>query len=155
GAPELIPLLAGLIVHRLGNVQEGLFVGCTLAGLGLTARRSPPGLLILPAIANSVFFASFLLGRSLPSDPPWLAGASVSVAASLAGLATLVCGLAALSPGRSGRWSAAHVSGFCLPIAFVGLALTAIAAWDELLLPEELHAGSDSARVSSWCLAAP
>src|SRR6266446_8321003 len=55
GTPELVPLIAGLAVHRLGNVQEGLFVGFALAGIQLAARRGRLSGAAVATVINILF----------------------------------------------------------------------------------------------------
>ena len=153
GAPELLPLLAGLVVNRLANVQEGIFVGCALAGLGLANRRKRTGLLIAPAVCTLLLFAAFGLGWLLPGKSPWIAGGVVSVAGVLAIAATLQCGLSSLEPARSTRWSAARIGVLCIPLAILGgVASIALAlSGERALLEWERTVG----RLGVWFLAAP
>ena len=61
-SPELIPLATGLVVNRLGNLQEGLFAGCVVAGIGLASRNVNPKHLIFASFASLIFILSILVG---------------------------------------------------------------------------------------------
>src|SRR5262245_23680741 len=76
---ELVPLVTGLLVYRMDGVQSGLFVGSTLAGIGLAARRGAAGLLIAPLALIIVFFAALPIGVLISADNQRLAGLPASL----------------------------------------------------------------------------
>ncbi|MFL5338656.1 MAG: serine/threonine-protein kinase [Gemmataceae bacterium] len=158
GAPELLPLAAGLIVHRLTCVQDGLFVGCALLGLGLASRPVAAARFIPPAIANAFFLLTFAIGWLIPGRPAEAVGGLVSAAGVLAAVVTLACGLVNLDAPQPTGWSAARVGGVFLAVAVAGLAMAAALS----LAGGRLH-GADFApgrlsalgRLAGWCLAVP
>jgi hypothetical protein len=161
-APELVPLLAGLAVHRLGNIQEGLFVGFALAGIRLAAPRPSPVAPSVAAAANALFlFTFFVLGSFADTRTDSFAYVA-SAAGMVAGAITLGCGWAILD-ARLGSWSPRRVTGICLAAGLVGLALAAALylggdrlrdlgdPWPRRVAPLDHHLG----RVASWFLAVP
>jgi len=131
GMPDLIPLVAGLIVHRIGNIQAGIFVGCVLAGIALCKRRKDLSLLVVPAVAGILVLLSFPAVRVFAASTGWRAGLLPGFAGLIAAVATLACGLAAIDVPKSFRWSArtAAAIGFGMTIvAAAAAALTTIVA---------------------------
>jgi hypothetical protein len=161
-APELIPLLAGLIVHRLANIQEGLLVGVALAGIGLAAPRRGIGPAILALAVCVLFFLSFAAGGWVAETSPGAAGGVVGIAGLAAIFVTLACGTVQMPP-RPGRWDLVRVAGVCIPIAMLGVVLTTSLAlgaariWPispvrtDSILALSRHLG----QVTSWFLAVP
>lgn len=131
GMPDLIPLVAGLIVHRIGNIQAGIFVGCVLAGIALCKRRKDLSLLIVPAITGLLVLLSFPAVRVFAASTGWRAGLLPSAMGLIAAVATLACGLTAIDVPKSFRWSArtAAVIGFAMTfVAIAAAAMTTILA---------------------------
>src|SRR5262249_44122705 len=146
GSPELVQLVAGLVAYRLDGVQSGLFVGSTLAGIGLAARRGAAGLLIVPAALIIVFLAALPIGSLISVDTPWLAGVPASVVG-LVGLGvTMGCGLAALDSARTRYWSAYRIAsiGFGLGLPALVVSIGAALAISRL---REIDAGWTSTGV--------
>lgn len=102
-SPELVPLTAGLLVNRLTNLQEAVFVGCATAGIQWITRRRRPASLGLTLTGLTICLAS------LPASGPLLgegmvAGAIVSIVSMIGLMFAVVSGLPELSV-RLGRWS--------------------------------------------------
>lgn len=102
-SPEIVPLTAALLVNRLTNTQEAVFVGCATAGIQYVSRRGQPGSLGLTLTGLTLCLAS------LPASGPLLgegmvAGALVSVVSMIGLMFAVVSGIPELSV-RLGRWS--------------------------------------------------
>ena len=153
--------MTGLAVHRLGNVPEGVFAGCLVAGVGL-ARRGTAGLLILPLVALMVFFASFLVGPAAPASQPRAAGVVVSITGLLAAGITLACGLMALVAGKTGeRARLAATVGLIAGLIALAVGLT-LELGDDKLRDIDPGVGATAAavdayvsRIAGWLLAVP
>lgn len=143
GMPEIIPLVGGLIVHRFGNIQEGLFVGALLAGIGLSQRRKHWMFVVLPAIAMLLPVLSLPLGRVGSEAMLWRAGAIVSVAGLLAVAATLANGLFAVETPRSSRSSPRTIACVCLLAGLISIGFAILA----MLIREQT--GSQSLRITA------
>src|SRR5262249_2131422 len=144
-APELLPLVTGLVVHRLANVQEGIFVGCVVAGIGLAARTGAVRPFVFAVISWILFVASFATGGLVAESQPILAGGTIGVAGLLAGGITLAAGLTALDTTRRGSWTPVRIAGVCLAIAVIGLAFAGAVA-----LGGDRLAGADASWGSTW-----
>jgi len=162
GTPELVPLIAGLIVHRLGNIQEGLFVGVALAGISLAARRSGLIRVAIATAANIIFVIAFILFVMFEEHPIRFNAIYISVLGFVAAAITLGCGWANLE-ARPGRWSPGRVNGLCLVVAALGLLMAILIfvwgdrlrgldePWSGWVTPLDRYVG----RFASWFLAVP
>src|SRR5262249_54179583 len=140
------------------NIQEGLFVGCVVAGIGLASRRGNGRTIVLALIACILFMLSFPAGHALMENDPLLAGGTVTLFAAAAGRVAFAYGLAVLEHERIAR-----IAFLCLSIGLIGL-LLAIAyfvsierlreadpKWTSTLIVPDRYVG----RVASWFLAVP
>jgi hypothetical protein len=153
--PELFPLIAGLIVHRLGNVQEGLFVGFALAGIHLSARRGPLSGVAGAAAINVLFVIAFVTMGWLPIPRMEFPAFVVSAMGLLAAAVTLGCGWANLD-ARNARGSPGRITGLCLAAAAVGLLATAaMFLWGDRVPDLAEFWSRRTGRVASWFLAIP
>jgi serine/threonine protein kinase len=162
-SPELVPLVTGLVVHRLDTIQAGLFTGCAVAGVGLAARRGVPGLPLLPLALVIAFFAALPIGGLSSVDPPWLAGLPAGVVGLLGLGITIGCGLAALDPDRPRGWPAQRIAALCVGLGTAAL-LVSVGAALAIVRLRDIDAGWTSTasavefqfgRVAGWLLAVP
>ncbi len=68
-SPELIAIAAGLLVNRLANTQEGLFVGCAVFAIGLNTRRMINRVPLFGAIALTAGFIALIFSRAIGGSP--------------------------------------------------------------------------------------
>ncbi len=127
-SPEVVPLVSGLIVNRLTNTQEALFVGCTTAGIQLIARKKTPGSLGLTLTGLTLCVASLPASGPLVGEG-MLAGAIVSVVSMVGLMFAIVSGIPELTV-RIGRWSPQSwaVVGFLAGLFGMIMAVT-LSAW--------------------------
>jgi tRNA A-37 threonylcarbamoyl transferase component Bud32 len=162
-SPELVPLMTGLIVNRLGNSQEAIFVGCAVAAIPLASRRNEPKILIWAGIASVIFVLCVLVGGWATSDGARLAGAVDSAAALVAAAVTIGCAQATFATDRVGAWSPKRLIINCLWGGVAALAFSLVAALgvDRLHDLDPMWANAATilervlGRISAWVLAVP
>jgi hypothetical protein len=162
-SPELVPLLTGLVVNRIGNLQEGLFAGCIVAGIGMALRRDEANRVLIAGAAALIFIVCVVIGGMVPSNQALPAGVVASLAGITAAGIVLALGLGELDPARIVGWSPKKLAIDCLWIGGVAMALSVVAAlgigrlneidpaWGNAAVTIERAVG----RVASWLIAIP
>lgn len=118
--PEFLPIAAGLIAHRLGNIQEGLLLGFMLAGMGWARRRSDAAAWPILTLLLGIFASLGLAGGWIAE--PWRDAHGLVLSAAGIGSAAAVAFL-----GLNGLKSAIRRQGLAVFIA-IGMVGTLVAA---------------------------
>jgi serine/threonine protein kinase len=123
-SPELIAIAAGLLVNRLANFQEGLFVGCAVFGIALNTRRMVNRVPVVGAIALTGCFVALILAAQLVGAR-WVEHFCVflSSAAAVTGLTTFVLGCSTLDGDTLGPRTARRIAIGAGMIGLIGLPL--------------------------------
>jgi tRNA A-37 threonylcarbamoyl transferase component Bud32 len=157
-SPELIPLVAGLVAHRFSNIQEGLFVGCALAGVRLSNRSRGVASIVLPAVTFAAFLLTVLAVRFIGPASATVAGSAVSLAAALSAIVTAAIGIMVLHQSRHWKSIRSWIAlGFAGAAAAFGLFIASSRAMAQAPdFPAFLHdIATFLDRSAGWFLAVP
>lgn len=145
-SPEIIAIPTGLIVHRMGNIQEGLFVGCAIFGMSLIARRPSSRISVFTSIGLALVFVATMLGGQLVN---WrwvtVSGCVFSAVAAAIAIATIFLGAAALKPLEANRWRPRRMAGWALTIGVIGC----LASWAVAMAADGLRLANANGAPSS------